>query len=54
MPRDDSVLSFTCEIAEVLSSTNPLGIKASSKSGITDAAARMSAIVDAFSKRTTS
>ena len=50
MPRADGVPSFTCEIAEVLSPTNPLGIKAGGEGGTTGApAAVVSAIVDALS-----
>ena len=49
MPRADNVPSFTCEIAEVLSPTNPLGIKAGGEGGTTGApAAVVSAIVDAL------
>ena len=39
MPRADGVPSFTCEIAEVLSPTNPLGIKAGGEGGTTGAPA---------------
>ena len=50
MPRADGVPSFTCEISEVLSPTNPLGIKAGGEGGTTGApAAVVSAIVDALS-----
>ena len=35
MPRADGVPSFTCEISEVLSPTNPLGIKAGGEGGTT-------------------
>ncbi|MCC6887812.1 MAG: xanthine dehydrogenase family protein molybdopterin-binding subunit [Hyphomicrobiales bacterium] len=50
MPRADTIPSFTCEIAEVLSPTNPLGIKAGGEGGTTGApAAVVSAIVDALS-----
>jgi carbon-monoxide dehydrogenase large subunit len=50
MPRADGVPSFTCEIAEVLSPTNPLGIKAGGEGGTTGApACVVSAIVDALS-----
>ena len=50
MPRADNIPSFTCEIAEVLSPTNPLGIKAGGEGGTTGApAAVVSAIVDALS-----
>jgi carbon-monoxide dehydrogenase large subunit len=49
MPRADMVPSFTTRIAEVLSSTNPLGIKAGGEGGTTAAlAAIVSAIVDAL------
>jgi carbon-monoxide dehydrogenase large subunit len=50
MPRSDSLPSFVTEIAEVLSPTNPLGIKAGGEGGTTAAPAVMvSAIVDALS-----
>ena len=50
MPRADTMPSFTCEIAEVLSPTNPLGIKAGGEGGTTGApAAVVSAVVDALS-----
>ena len=39
MPRADNMPSFTCEIAEVLSPTNPLGIKAGGEGGTTGAPA---------------
>ncbi len=49
MPRADMVPSFTTRIAEVLSPTNPLGIKAGGEGGTTAAPAVMvSAIVDAL------
>jgi carbon-monoxide dehydrogenase large subunit len=49
MPRADMVPSFTTRIAEVLSPTNPLGIKAGGEGGTTAAlAAIVSAIVDAL------
>jgi carbon-monoxide dehydrogenase large subunit len=49
MPRADMVPSFTTEIAQVLSPTNPLGIKAGGEGGTTGALAVMvSAIVDAL------
>jgi aerobic carbon-monoxide dehydrogenase large subunit len=49
MPRSDTVPSFTTEIAEVLSPTNPLGIKAGGEGGTTAApAAVVSAILDAL------
>jgi carbon-monoxide dehydrogenase large subunit len=50
MPRADNIPSFNCEIAEVLSPTNPLGIKAGGEGGTTGApAAVVSAVVDALS-----
>ncbi|MEA2988315.1 MAG: aerobic carbon-monoxide dehydrogenase large subunit, partial [Alphaproteobacteria bacterium] len=50
MPRSDNLPSFVTEIAEVLSPTNPLGIKAGGEGGTTAApAAVVSAIVDALS-----
>jgi aerobic carbon-monoxide dehydrogenase large subunit len=50
MPRADNLPSFTVEIAEVLSPTNPLGIKAGGEGGTTGApACIVSAIVDALS-----
>jgi len=49
MPRSDKLPSFTTEIAEVLSPTNPLGIKAGGEGGTTAApAVIVSAIVDAL------
>jgi carbon-monoxide dehydrogenase large subunit len=49
LPRADSLPSFRTEIAEVLSPTNPLGIKAGGEGGTTPAlAAVTSAIVDAL------
>ena len=49
MPRADTLPSFTTEIAEVLSPTNPLGIKAGGEGGTTPAlAVIVSAIVDAL------
>jgi carbon-monoxide dehydrogenase large subunit len=49
MPRSDNLPSFTTEIAEVLSPTNPLGIKAGGEGGTTAAPAVMvSAILDAL------
>ena len=49
MPRADMVPSFRTEIAEVLSPTNPLGIKAGGEGGTTAApAAVVSAILDAL------
>jgi len=50
MPRSDTLPSFRTEIAEVLSPTNPLGIKAGGEGGTTAApAVIVSAIVDALS-----
>src|SRR6185312_10819115 len=50
MPRADNMPSFRTEIAEVLSPTNPLGIKAGGEGGTTAAPAVMvSAVVDALS-----
>jgi len=49
MPRADILPSFRTEIAEVLSPTNPLGIKAGGEGGTTAAPAVMvSAILDAL------
>jgi carbon-monoxide dehydrogenase large subunit len=49
LPRADVVPSFTTRIAEVLSPTNPLGIKAGGEGGTTAAlAVVVSAIVDAL------
>ncbi|MGC2079270.1 MAG: xanthine dehydrogenase family protein molybdopterin-binding subunit, partial [Xanthobacteraceae bacterium] len=49
MPRADTLPSFDTEIAEVLSPTNPLGIKAGGEGGTTAApAAVVSAILDAL------
>ncbi len=49
MPRSNTLPSFKVEIAEVLSPTNPLGIKAGGEGGTTGApAAVVSAIVDAL------
>jgi carbon-monoxide dehydrogenase large subunit len=49
MPRADTLPSFTTEIAEVLSPTNPLGIKAGGEGGTTAApAAVVSAVLDAL------
>jgi carbon-monoxide dehydrogenase large subunit len=51
MPRADLLPSFRTEIAEVLSPTNPLGIKAGGEGGTTAAPAVMvSAILDALSE----
>ncbi len=50
MPRSDTVPSFVTEIVEVLSPTNPLGIKAGGEGGTTPAlSAVVNAIVDALS-----
>jgi carbon-monoxide dehydrogenase large subunit len=50
MPRSDTLPSFTTEIVEVLSPTNPFGIKAGGEGGTTPApAAVISAIVNALS-----
>jgi carbon-monoxide dehydrogenase large subunit len=50
MPRSNTLPSFTTEIVEVLSPTNPLGIKAGGEGGTTPAlAVIVSAIVDALS-----
>ncbi len=49
LPRADAVPPFRTEIAEVLSPTNPLGIKAGGEGGTTAApAVIVSAIVDAL------
>src|SRR2546428_7778561 len=49
LPRADSVPSFSAEIVEVLSPTNPLGIKAAGEGATTPApAAVINAIVDAL------
>ena len=49
MPRFDNLPSFTCEIAEVHSPTNPFGVKAGGEGGTTPApAVIMSAIEDAL------
>jgi carbon-monoxide dehydrogenase large subunit len=49
MPRADTLPSFVTEIAEVLSPTNPLGIKAGGEGGTTAApAVIVSAILDAL------
>jgi carbon-monoxide dehydrogenase large subunit len=51
MPRADTLPSFKTEIAEVLSPTNPLGIKAGGEGGTTAAPAVMvSAILDALAE----
>ena len=50
MPRSDRLPSFTTRIVEVLSPTNPLGIKAGGEGGTTAApAAIISGVVDALS-----
>jgi carbon-monoxide dehydrogenase large subunit len=50
LPRADALPSFRTEIAEVLSPTNPLGIKAGGEGGTTGALATIvSAIIDALS-----
>ena len=50
MPRADMLPSFATEIAEVLSPTNPLGIKAGGEGGTTPAlAVVINAIIDALS-----
>jgi len=49
MPRSDTLPSFKTAIAEVLSPTNPLGIKAGGEGGTTAApAVVVSAILDAL------
>ena len=49
MPRSNTLPSFKAEIVEVLSPTNPLGIKAGGEGGTTAApAVVVSAIVDAL------
>jgi len=51
IPRADTVPSFAAEIVEVLSPTNPLGIKAAGEGATTPApAAVINAIVDALSE----
>ena len=50
IPRSDTLPSFASEIVEVLSPTNPFGIKAGGEGGTTPApAAVISAVVDALS-----
>ena len=50
MPRSDTLPTFTTEIVETLSPTNPFGIKAGGEGGTTPApAAVINAIVDALS-----
>ncbi len=52
LPRGDTLPSFRTEIVEVLSPTNPLGIKAGGEGGTTPApAAVINAIVDALGVR---
>jgi carbon-monoxide dehydrogenase large subunit len=49
MPRSDNLPSFATEIVEVLSRTNPFGIKAGGEGGCTPAlAVIVSAILDAL------
>ena len=49
IPRSDTLPSFNAEIVEVLSPTNPLGIKAGGEGATTPApAAVINAIVDAL------
>ncbi len=49
MPRASDMPSFRCEIAEVLSPTNPLGVKAGGEGGTTPALSTLvSAVVDAL------
>ncbi|HMG59910.1 MAG TPA: xanthine dehydrogenase family protein molybdopterin-binding subunit [Burkholderiales bacterium] len=51
IPRSDTLPSFSAEIVEVLSPTNPLGIKAAGEGATTPApAAVINAIVDALSE----
>jgi carbon-monoxide dehydrogenase large subunit len=51
MPRSNNLPSFTTKIVEVLSPTNPLGIKAGGEGGTTPAlAVIVSAIIDALSE----
>jgi aerobic carbon-monoxide dehydrogenase large subunit len=51
MPRSDGLPSFATEIVEVLSPTNPLGIKAGGEGGTTPAlAVIVNAIVDALAE----
>jgi len=51
IPRSDTLPSFSAEIVEVLSPTNPLGIKAAGEGATTPApAAIINAIVDALSE----
>jgi carbon-monoxide dehydrogenase large subunit len=49
MPRSDNLPSFATEIVEVLSPTNPFGIKAGGEGGCTPVlAVVVSVILDAF------
>jgi len=49
MPRADAMPSFRTEIAEVLSPTNPLGIKAGGEGGTTPAlSVYVNAVIDAL------
>jgi aerobic carbon-monoxide dehydrogenase large subunit len=51
LPRSDTLPSFRTEIVEVLSPTNPLGIKAGGEGGTTPApAVAINAVVDALSE----
>jgi carbon-monoxide dehydrogenase large subunit len=51
LPRSDTMPTFKCEIAEVISPTNPLGIKAGGEGGTTPALATVvNAVVDALSE----
>lgn len=51
MPRSDTMPTFNCEIAEVFSPTNPLGIKAGGEGGTTPALATVvNAVIDALSE----
>jgi len=51
MPRFDNMPSYKAEIAEVLSPTNPFGVKAGGEGGTTPApAVIMSAIEDALAE----
>jgi carbon-monoxide dehydrogenase large subunit len=52
IPRSDTLPSFSAEIVEVLSPTNPLGIKAAGEGATTPApAAVINAVVDALRER---
>ena len=49
MPRFDNLPSFNCEIAEVISPTNPLGVKAGGEGGTTPALVTVTnAVIDAL------